>query len=205
MPTNPFHPVPEDLPRLERLIWQELSLASQPSDHPWRLVNLATVEDNQPQQRIVVLRDLNEAARQLIVQTDLRSAKIEQIRQQPRVCWLFYHWDYRVQLTAHGQATIHTNDALADRQWEATELSSRGLFLAPFPPGSAASQPSINLPAHLAGHAPTAAEAEEGRQNFAAIVGEVESLDLLVIQKAGNVRARWTWDGSCWSGTWRHP
>ncbi len=65
--------------------------------------------------RTVVLRQTDQNDRVLICHSDLRAGKVQEIRRDPRVSWLFYHPQEKVQLRIAGQARLHTGDDLADR------------------------------------------------------------------------------------------
>lgn len=46
---------------------------------------------------------------------------------------------------------IHTDDAIADRLWEASTTTSLKMYLAPLAPGTQRSTPDFNLPEAMLG------------------------------------------------------
>ena len=72
-------------------LWAELVRAAGTRGHPWRQPVLATsCPVRGAQARTVVLRDVDPAARVLIVYTDTRTPKVAQLAHDPRaqiVCW----------------------------------------------------------------------------------------------------------------------
>lgn len=195
---------PWNLQQISQFVWRELRSALQIPSHPWRFSHLATGGDGFPHQRVLVLRDVDESPPRLLVHTDVRSPKIGQIQRQPLVSWLFFDWERKIQLLLFGSASLHTDDALADRCWEHTRVEDRRMYLAPYAPGSIANAPSSNLPAGFTGPL-SAEESEHGRAQFAVIAGSVQEMDLLITRPAGNLRASFLLRDGQWEGTWREP
>src|SRR5690606_13777689 len=141
-----FDPARVALPELQCAIWTELTHACGSPHHPWRLPCLANVFQNAPHQRTVVLRHVDHASCQLFAHTDVRTAKSEQLRENPAVSWHFYHPGRRIQLIMTGTAKLHVNDVIADHDWAQLEPAGQIPYLAPQPPGQPAGRPSVNLP-----------------------------------------------------------
>ena len=80
----------DSLALIQASCWQELQLAAQQTEHEWRIMVLATVEDGVAQARSVVLREVTAERRELLFYTDARSAKVAQMQAQPLgtlLCW----------------------------------------------------------------------------------------------------------------------
>ncbi|MEZ6122162.1 MAG: pyridoxamine 5'-phosphate oxidase family protein [Planctomycetaceae bacterium] len=150
---------------------------------------LATSADDGLRQRILVLRKVLPATRQLLMHTDLRSAKVQAIRRNPQVTWLFYDHVQQVQLHIQARAVIHHDDAIADELWASETESSLRCYLAPRTPGSASVHPDCNLPEHVRGRIPQRTEVQVGRANFAVIVSHVLQMEWLKLHPDGNRRA----------------
>ena len=52
----------------------------------------SNLEDNKVESRCVILRDFNEETKTLVFNTDVRSPKVEAIKQYPNTNCLFYHF-----------------------------------------------------------------------------------------------------------------
>jgi hypothetical protein len=202
---NPFLPLPGNLERLPAIAWRQLSDACDEPSHPWRLANLANVVDGTPHQRIVVLRAADQNTRHVIAHTDARSPKMDQLHRQPRVSWLFYDWQLRIQLTMQGTMSLHAADAVAEQRWNETAPGNLAMYLAPHPPGTETGEPTTNQPDWLPQREATRADISPGQENFAVLQGQIDSLDLLFIRREGNLRASFDWNGNHWQGTWRAP
>ena len=186
----------ESLLRIFEDCWSELQRAVDDRSSGWRLPVLATTEPSGCRQRVVVLRAVDVKRRTLFAHTDVRSAKVESIRQQPLVSWLFYDAGLQSQLQLQGTATIHTDDETADRFWQSEPESSLRGYLAPHAPGVVSGTADINLPDNVRGRIPQRDELAAGRQNFAVISCVVRAAEWLLLQQSGNLRARVVYDES---------
>jgi 3-hydroxyisobutyrate dehydrogenase len=185
--------------------WEMLACGASVSRDPFHTPVLGTIGPDNCNLRTVVLRGVFPEERVLMCHTDLRSGKIRDIRQNPRVSWLFYHPQQKVQLRLAGQATIHTADELADRQWAATKLMSRRCYSAPDGPGTASDEPSSGLPEFLKNRSPTPAESELGRKKFAVIRCRIDFLDWLFLRARGHRRAQFFWKENTVASKWVTP
>lgn len=200
-----FDPAQVSLPELQAAIWAELSHACGNSRHPWRLPCLATVHQGIPCQRTVVLRRVDHASCQLYAHTDLRTAKIGQMKGNSAVSWLFYHPERRIQLVMAGVVRLHLDDAIADHDWAQLDAASQIPYLAPFAPGTPADVPSVNLPVGARTEELSAKERMHGRENFAVIAAGIHQMDLLFLRSTGHLRAGFHLHGASWQRTWVQP
>ena len=94
--------------------WKELEDGATKYGHPFRTCSLATSGiSGGIQQRTVNLRELTKE-KTLVFYTDLRSAKIEQIKKNPKVSVLFYNPFIQLQIFLCGIIKIHSEDSLWD-------------------------------------------------------------------------------------------
>lgn len=145
--------------------------------------------------RTVILRRVIRAERVLLAHSDARAGKIRELRENPAIGFVFYSGISKVQIRVHGLATIHTDDALADRQWNASQIWSRRSYLVD-EPGTPLDAPGSGAPSDLEGRPPSHEEAERGRVNFAVIRCVVDRLDWLQIDPRGHRRAAFSWDAN---------
>ncbi len=155
--------------------------------------------------RTVILRHFSQPERVLICYTDARATKVGDIINSDRVSWLFYHPKKRIQLRISGRATLHGDDGVAEKYWSETGVTNRINYATLEPPGASVDRPSSGLPDFLKNKVPTLIESEKGRDNFMAIVSQIDSLDWLLLDPLGNRRARFDWDGDEMSASWIVP
>lgn len=175
-------------------IWKHLDMGVIDRNHPFHTPGFITISENKPNPRIIVLRRFwRKNPRRLAFHAHYNSSKVSEINENPNISWLFYHPQERFQLRISGVATIHSNDELADEQWDATGLFSRRCYI-----GAAPSQPSekptTGLPEDLINRQPTKEESEQGRQNFVVISTTIDSIDCMELDVKGHRRSLFVWN-----------
>jgi pyridoxine/pyridoxamine 5'-phosphate oxidase len=155
-------------------IWAALEAASRTPGNPLRTPTLATLgTDGTPQARMVVLRDVRPAARALVFHTDIRSAKWTELAAVLRASVLAWDPKSRQQMRLTGGITRHgPGSPEATAAWSTLPAHTRATYAGPAP-GSAL-------------EATQATDAEA----FGVLVFTAESLDWLVLERSGNLRAR---------------
>lgn len=194
-----------DLDNLPGRIWSSLAEAAGKPNHPFRTPALATTNKFETNVRTIVLRRADPEYRWLVCFTDIRSAKIRDIKMNEQVQWLFYHPVQQVQIRATAAAMVYHQDDMAREYWEKTPLANRANYCATQPPGDALAEPGDCVPSELRADNVTAADLETGYQNFAAVACEVDQFDWLQLAPAGNRRASIRWTGEKYSGIWLVP
>ncbi|ANM32111.1 hypothetical protein ABI59_05980 [Acidobacteria bacterium Mor1] len=145
-----------------------------------------------PAARVVVLRELRRAPLRLSVYTDVRTAKVEQLRTDPRAELLFFDRDSLRQLRVAGRVTVHHGDDVARQAWgDRSHLQEDYARL--FPPGSPSDADGAGA---LSG---------DGFDNFAVLRLDAESLDWLQLSREGHRRARFHAAEAGWDGSWVVP
>lgn len=174
--------------------WKHLDLGVIDRNHPFHTPVFATVYDNKPNPRIVVLRRFwRRNPRGLAFHSHLGSPKINEIKENPHISWLFYHPQERFQLRISGVATIHNDDELSNEQWDATALFSRRCYVGEAPT-QLSEKPTSGLPENLVDRQPTKEESEEGRKNFAVILTTIDSIDCFELEVKGHRRSLFVWN-----------
>lgn len=159
------------------------------SRHAFHLLTASTIGlDGSPSARIVVIRHLDSPRRRLCFQTDVRSAKITELRADPRIALVGYDPESRVQLRLRARATIHVGDPLARDTWATMTTGQRAVYNTPF--ASSAELPTgVELPE------PTPPDETDTTpfENFAVIECEYHEIDVLWLRLEGHLRGRLTW------------
>jgi hypothetical protein len=164
---------------------------------PFRTPALATLgAESRPEVRTVVLRSFDPAARTLVVHSDVRAAKIEQIRVEPRV--EFHVWDARtqVQVRIWARASLRLGEA-AREDWARLHPGTRATYAVAPTPGTPLDDPAEADAQRLDGSA--------AFLNFAVIEAVMDGLDWLLLARGGNRRAQFTWLGGMETASWLVP
>jgi len=190
----------EDEPRLGAVLaecWHLLADGAAQPQHDFHTPALATAHAGLGcTLRTVVLRRVDAEARELTFYTDLRSHKIGEIEQDPRVALLFHSLGEDTQLRVQAEAAVHHRDALAEAAWLELPPRRRRDYLVSGPPGLPWAWATSGLPSELESRAPSTEESETGRLNFAVVVCHVRQIDWLFITPYGHRRASFAWNGA---------
>lgn len=189
-----------DLSAILAAIWLKLSDAVLSPTSAWRLPVLSSGSDDGPDLRTVVLRDVRADAWSLTCYTDARSAKVRQVEANPRVSWLFYCPNERIQLRAYGVATIATCGPEVAAAWDSVPAYSRQNYLTEEPPGKTAN--SRVIVGSLNGDAD---EFEGGISNFAILSCALTELVWLSVDGQTQVSADFKQTADGVTSAWRVP
>jgi pyridoxamine 5'-phosphate oxidase len=151
-------------------------------------------EAGNPQARTMILRAVDREARMMRFHTDARSAKMLHWKFKSRVCILGYDASKKIQLRVDGRVVFHMTDAVADDAWKNSRPESLAAYGVKSLPGSivdtlnSAPQPDAS-----------------GRENFAAVIAHVESLEWIYLNAEGNRRAIFSWADGEMTSNWLQP
>lgn len=175
-----------DLQSIEAGLWKLLLESVKSFKAPFHTGAVATVYEQRPEVRTVVLRHADVVQKKLFFHTDTRSPKVPQLQLKPQVSWLFYDKDIRMQLRLVATAVIHTNDEVANEAWEQARLASRLTYTTSSASGTILTSPElINLNQ-------TDVEPELitiARNNFCVVETTVQEMDWVLLHHTGNRRA----------------
>lgn len=188
-PALPAQLTDATLANTEQFVWQTLATACKDRHHGMHTPGIVTIgSDGHPAPRTVVLRRVDAASRMIVCHTDARSEKVHEIEREPRIAWLFYDPQTRIQFRIAAMARIERDTPLAREQWQRSSLSSRRCYLAGITPGTLSDVMLTNVPVGMEGRSPSLAESEAGRRNFAIVVATVLRVDVLELATEGHRR-----------------
>jgi hypothetical protein len=119
---------------------QELKFGYLKKKHPFRYFSLSTFGPEYPESRTVVLRDVS-SENELIIFTDKRSQKINQLKTNPNASALFYHPKKLLQLKINGQLQLILSGEEYDNYKSRIQGNSVKDYLTTQAPGSEIKQP----------------------------------------------------------------
>lgn len=172
------------LPAIEAACWAELSRATQHPGHAWRQTTLATVDGEHADARIVILREVQAGARQLVFFTDDRSPKLAQIRLNPNGTLLMWSRLLGWQLRLRVQLEALSDGLAVSSRWARMKLSAAAQdYLSSSAPGTPLSEPSTEPGA---------------RPYFTVVTATVQRMDWLELHPEGHRRALFDAEGARW-------
>ena len=169
---------------VEAAVWRELGQAVRDPGHDWRVAVLATVDGDAVDARCVVLRDLDLAERTLLIYTDPRSPKAQQVGAQAKGVLVLWSGLLGWQLRLRVALTLETSGLRVSSRWAQLKLTPAAHdYLSPLPPGT------------VLGSVPPQ---RESREHFALLAAQVLSVDWLELHAQGHRRARFDASGAAW-------
>ncbi|MEM9488646.1 MAG: pyridoxamine 5'-phosphate oxidase family protein [Myxococcota bacterium] len=197
---------PPELPEILDHIWALIVRGVADRKHPFHQITIATIDpQNGADARTVVLRHCDPDAGTVGFHTDRRAPKLTHLASDPRCAVLLYDHGAKTQIRIHAEASVHSDDAIADEMWEQTRLFSRRCYLAPHAPSTESTRHDPNLPDAFLDTDPDQESSEVGRANFCVVRCRALSIDWLYLCAKGHQRARFDRTGTGWSSTWLRP
>ncbi len=174
-----------DLIEIEKQIWLLLKQSFKIAKSPFHQAYVATINNNFPEQRTVVLRNINIEEKTLRFHTDIRSEKIENLRNSNSLSWLFYDSELKLQLRIYTKAEIHYDDDLANIAWNNSRLASKMCYTTHAKSGSIIAEPEVidinqkDIEPELLDFA---------RKNFCIVETKAAAMDFVFLNAKGNKR-----------------
>lgn len=196
---------PKDLKLLIQDCWQLLEVGALQKKDPFHTPVIGTIDPSGMQMRTVVLRKTDVEKRNLYFYTDYRSTKIQQLKKNPTLNWLFYHPRKNCQIRVNGRATIHYQNELTLEKWQSLPYYSRKTYGTMLPPSTPLSIVDDNLPDLWQKETVPLTETEYAYANFAVVVCEINHLEWLSLQRSGHQRAMFNFVNNAWQGGWIVP
>ncbi|MDZ7705649.1 MAG: pyridoxamine 5'-phosphate oxidase family protein [Trueperaceae bacterium] len=192
----------DDLTELLAHVWDYLEQGARRPKHAFHTPTLVSTG---PHARTVVLRETDRHARRLTCHSDRRAKKIRDIEQTPDIVW--HGWDKKKleQFRLSGHATLHSEGARADQQWQKTSPRSLAIYAKPIAPDTVVSEPQDGLADAVRKDDLTHDDVVAGRENFAVIDTEIRDITWLHLHPDGHYSARFVWDGEKFLGNWLIP
>lgn len=174
-----------DLIEIEKQIWLLLQQSVKTAKSAFHQAYIATINDNFPEQRTVVLRNINIEGKTLRFHTDIRSEKIKHLTKNNSLSWLFYDAELKLQLRINSIASIHSEDEIADFAWGNSRLASKMCYTTQAKSGSFIAEPEIvdvnqkEIEPQLLDFA---------RKNFCVVEARAFAMDFVFLNAKGNKR-----------------
>ena len=176
----------DNLSMIEQSIWLMLEKGVTSYKAAFHYGTIATVNQEFPELRTVILRDVKKQQRKLSFHTDVRSSKTDQMKLNSNIAFLFYDPDLRIQLRCSGSAYVHHLDEIASVAWQKSRLSSQLCYTNTLPPGSIVTEPVL---IDLNRKEVNDEELNIAYQHFAVIEIDVKKVDWLFLHYKGHRRA----------------
>ena len=164
-------------------VWKELNLGLSKSKHPFHIFSICTINNNKPDSRYVVLRDVNKDDKVLTFHTDKRSKKIKHIEAKNSACALFYDQQQKIQLRLYGDIYEVEDKLKIKERWKKSKNMSKLCYLNKIPPGEV-----IQTSKEYIYDENDLNYIENGIENFSVINIKISKIDWLNLNHKGHER-----------------
>ena len=180
----------ENFAEIEKKIWSLLDDAIINRASPFRIPVFICGNQNDFDGRIVVLRKSDQSNKLLQFHSDIRSNKIEKLKNNNNASMLFYDKEEKIQVRVKIKCTINHENEIAKQSWLKTGHMSRKCYLVDNGPGTESATPTSGLKPELDNFDFTMKQSEEGYKNFTVIQCKIKSIEWLYLAAKGHRRAK---------------
>ena len=193
----------EDFTEIKKKIWSMLDDAVTNRSSQFRIPTFICGHNNDIDGRIVVLRKSDQQNNLVQFHSDIRSDKIELLKNNPNAALLFYDKDEKIQVRLKVNCIINYENDITKSSWEKTQHISRKCYLVDNGPGTESDLPTSGLRPELDNFDYTKEQSEEGYKNFTVIQCKIKSIEWLYLAAKGHRRAKFNLENN--KDTWLVP
>ena len=193
----------EDLAEIQNKYWSMLDDAVTNRSSPFRIPVFMSSDNNEIDGRIVVLRKSDRENNLLQFHTDLRSPKVDILKNNNKASLLFYDKEEKIQLRVKVECEINNQNSVTEASWKKTQHISRRCYLTDSPPGTVSENPTSGMISKLEDFDYTMEQSEDGYKNFTVIKCYIKSIEWLYLAAKGHRRAKFDFKTNI--NTWLVP
>tara|TARA_Y100000748_G_C15379436_1_gene443085 strand:- start:304 stop:900 length:597 start_codon:yes stop_codon:yes gene_type:complete len=175
------------------------------SSHPYRTFSLASINDKTPNLRTVVLRDFSIENCFIDCHSDIRSPKINELKNNNKFSALFYSTEKKIQLRFKGKVEILHNNSSTKERWKSITPSSKRCYMGPYNPSHKLKEYHPNIPENAKFKNPSDEESNLGYKNFVIIRCYFKEIDYLKLKYSGHLRCKFVFDKKNVNAFWLAP
>ena len=179
----------ENLKEIQKKLWSMLDDAVINRSSSFRIPVFICADQNDIDGRIVVLRKSDRKNNVLQFHTDLRSKKVDILKQNKNASLVFYDKEEKIQLRVKVICEINNKNSIAEESWKKTQHISRRCYLTDSGPGSVSESPTSGMISKLEDFDYTMEQSEKGYENFTVIKCKIKSIEWLYLAAKGHRRA----------------
>ena len=194
-----------NLDKIYTKVWDLLNLGLLDRNAPFHLPVFICGKDKNFEGRTIVLRGINKKNKSLWFHTDIRSKKINILKNNPKASFLFYDKDKKIQLRIFGNTKINYQNDITLESWKKTIHMSRQCYLGEKIPGDVVADPTSGLSEKVDNFKYSLEESEIGYKNFCLIETFITSIEWLYLAAKGHRRARFIFTNDLVEKKWIIP
>jgi len=193
----------EDFNEIKNKIWLMLNDAITNRGSQFRIPTFICGDQYDFDGRIVVLRKSDLKNNIVQFHSDIRSDKIEKLKQNSKAAMLFYDKEEKIQVRLKIECIVNHDNDITKESWLKTGHMSRKCYLVDNGPGTESDNPTSGLKPELDNFEFTMEQSEVGYKNFTVIQCKVRSIEWLYLAAKGHRRAKFDLETN--KDTWLIP
>tara|TARA_E500000178_G_C16629721_1_gene577113 strand:- start:64 stop:663 length:600 start_codon:yes stop_codon:yes gene_type:complete len=193
----------EALEEIQNKYWSMLEDAVTNRSSPFRIPVFMCSNNDEIDGRIVVLRKSDRENNLFQFHTDLRSPKVNILKNNNKASLLFYDKEEKIQLRVKVECEINNQNSVTEASWKKTQHISRRCYLTDSPPGTISENPTSGMISKLEDFDYTMKQSEDGYKNFTVIKCYIKSIEWLYLAAKGHRRAKFDFKTN--KNTWLVP
>ena len=134
---------------------------------------------------------------------DLRSPKVNILKNNNNASLLFYDKEEKIQLRVKVECEINNQNSVTETSWKKTQHISRRCYLTDSPPGTISENPTSGMISKLEDFDYTMEQSEDGYKNFTVIKCHIKLIEWLYLAAKGHRRAKFDFKTNI--NTWLVP
>jgi 3-hydroxyisobutyrate dehydrogenase len=180
----------EDFDEIKKKIWLMLEDAITNRSSQFRIPVFICGDQSEFDGRIVVLRKSDQKKNIVQFHSDIRSNKIEKLKNNSKAAMLFYDKEEKIQVRLKVECIVNHDNEITKTSWSKTQHISRKCYLVDSGPGTETDIPTSGLKPELDNFDYTKEQSEKGYENFTVIQCEIKSMEWLYLAAKGHRRAK---------------
>ena len=195
----------DDLDQINFKIWQMITDGVVNRHSSFHIPVMINSSENNNNGRIVVLRNANSDQHTIRFHSDIRSPKVNNLKKNSKVFFIFYDKEEKIQLRVSGDAIINYKNNITKTSWEKTAHMSRKCYLAAYAPGTVSEKPTSGVSDKVENLKYTLEESESGYENFCVVETKIDSIEWLYLAAKGHRRAKFEYNKNNIKKNWLTP
>ena len=167
--------------------WKNIEKGVKTAKHEFHSFIFTTIRENKPESRTVILRSFNHKNPSIWFHTDNRSKKVLDIKDNEKICALFYDRSRKVQLRINGTSTVEEEKKSNKPIWDAMTPESKICYMGPYAPSETLRKHEPNL-LKKSPHSINKEDDILGFSRFCRVKIIIEKLDWLQLDYKGHKR-----------------
>ena len=178
-----------DLDKTYLKIWDLLKNGLANRNAPFHIPVFVCGKNENFDGRIVVLRGVSQKEKKIWFHSDIRSNKIQTLKDNSFSSLLFYDKIEKIQLRISCKSKINFQNEITEKAWKKTAHMSRQCYLGQKGPGSISSFSTSGLSKEVDNFKYSIKESEIGYKNFCLVENFISSIEWLYLAAKGHRRA----------------